>query len=389
MNWVRKVLAGFLTLVLFVALLGTAFSTSSSIAFSHPDKIEAWLNQSDFYGHFVSNAIDQAKKSANSTENQGPVTLSDTAVQQAAQSAFPTQLLQNSVKIFLDANYAWLEGKTAQPSFTIDLTQAKQSFATQVGQYVQDHINSLPVCSAQQLAALGNVNSVDPLNITCRPLQLSAPAEAQLVTQRIQNSDGFLSNPVISANNISPNGGSSGQPYYQKYSELPKLYRLGVMLPWVYAVVALVCTLGIIFLVPRKRWGLRRIGSTLAIAGAILVASKFVADAGLKQAEKHIFSNASVGQLQQALTDFLQRAEHQLVKTDLLFGLGYLLLALIVLVVLLSTRNRVKKPSSKSSQAPLPATDQPQSTPPATDLPPRQKPTGPPLPPPKRPRLIQ
>lgn len=381
MNWVRKVLAGFLTLVLFAALLGTAFSTSGNLAFSHPDKIEAWLNQSDLYGHFVSNAIDQAKKSANSTENQGPVTLSDTAVQQAAQTAFSDQLLQNSVKTFLDANYAWLEGKTAQPSFTINLTQSKQNFAAQVGQYVQAHINSLPVCGAQQLAALGNVNSVDPLNITCRPPQLNAQAEAQLVTQRIQNSSGFLSNPVISANNINPKGASSSQPYYQKYSELPKLYQLGVKLPWIYAAAALLSALAIIFLAPRKRCGLRRIGINLAIAGVILVAFKFVADAVLKQVEKHIFNSSSVGQLQQALTDFLQRAEHQLVKTDMLFGLGYLLLALLILIILLSTRrNRGAKPVPKGRQEPLPVNGQPRSTP--------QTPAGPPTPP-KRPRLVQ
>jgi hypothetical protein len=357
MNWARKGLFHLLSLILFVSLVGTAVSTASNVAFSHPTKIETWLNQSNFYGHFVSNAIDQAKKSAGSTENQGSVTLSDTAVQQAAQSAFSNQLLQQSVKTFLDSNYAWLEGKTAQPSFAIDLTQAKQSFANQVGQYVQAHIAGLPVCTPQQLVELGNVSNVDPLNITCRPAQLSAQAEAALVTQRVQNSGNFLSNPVITANNINPNGGSSSQPYYQKYTQLPKLYQLAVKLPWIYAAVALLSTLAIFFLAARRRLGLRRIGIVLIEAGVVLVLLKFLADAALTQLEKRAFSNANIGQLQQSLTSFLHQAEGQWVKIELWFGIGYLLLAAIILIVIISTRNRRAKPGFTPDQ-PLPLNGQ-------------------------------
>ncbi|HSX45592.1 MAG TPA: hypothetical protein VLG27_01140 [Candidatus Saccharimonadia bacterium] len=388
MNWARRGFVGLLTALLFVTLLSTAFSTSSKIAFSHPDKIESWLNQSNFYGHFVSNAIDQAKKSANSTEEQGSVTLSDTAVQQAAQSAFSQQLLQKSVQTFLDSNYAWLEGKTARPTFTVDLTQAKQSFAQLVGQYVLAHINSLPVCTPQQEAELGNIQNVDPLNITCRPAQLSAQAEAQLVTQRIQTSDNFLSNPVITANNINPNGGAKSQPYYQKYADLPKAYKWGVRLPYIYAAAALLSMLGILLLMPGRRRGLRRIAIVLAEAGLVLVVVRFVLDEIFKQIERHAFNNANIGQLQQSLTSVLHLAKDQLVKIDFYFGIAYLILALVIFIVLVSTRNRQPRAPKLKEAAPEPelAADKPSK--PVTDLPPpRPKVTGPPLPPKKR--LVQ
>lgn len=382
--------------MLLVCLLGTAFSTSSNMALSHPQKIETWLDQSNLYQHFVSNAIDQAKKSAGSSEDQGSVTLSDSAVQQAADSAFTTQIFQQSLNTFLNSNYAWLEGKTAQPNFTIDLTSAKQNFAAQIGQYVQEHISSLPVCTTQQLVEIGSAANIDPLNITCRPPTLDAQAEATLVTQKVENSGGFLSNPVITANNINPKG-SSSQPYYQKFSEAPKLYRLAVKLPWIYAAVALISALGVLFLAPRKRWGLRRVGITLAVAGAVLIISVLLSNTALHQAEKRIFNQSSVGQLQQSLTNFLSQLEHQLVKVDLWFGIGYLGLAAIIFILLASTRRRKHRPETPVK--PIPPGDSeslasrlsntPREAPKSAPEPPRPAPTGPP-PPPKRPtRLIQ
>jgi hypothetical protein len=394
----RKFFAYLLTFVLFASLLAAALSTSAYIALSHPNKIETWLNQSNLYQHFVSETIAEAKKTAGSSEAQGSVTLSDAAVQQAANSAFTISLFQKSLNTFLDSNYAWLQGKSTQPSFTIDLTGAKQDFANQVGQYVQDHIASLPVCSAQQLAEIGSVNDIDPLNITCRPPTLDPKAEAALVTQKIENSSDFLANPVITANNINPKGGSSSNPYYQKYSNAPQVYQAAVKLPWAYGAVAVLCATGVIFLSARKRLGLRRVGYALAAAGIVLVIIRFVSGASLKNLEKHLFNNANIGQLQQALTSFLDRVEQQLVKVDLWFGIGFLLLALLIFLVLRFTRNRQPKPQSPAPPA-TPEDGGPLSERLRHDLPPapgptepRPEPLGPPPPPPapkKKSRLVQ
>jgi len=384
MSWARRFLLYLLSLLLFASLLGTAFSTSSKVAFAHPGKVESWLGQSNLYQHFVSETVTQAKKTAGSTEAQGSVTLGDAAVQQAANSAFTTTLFQRSVDTFVDSNYAWLEGKTATPTFTIDLTGAKQIFASQVGQYVKDHIASLPVCTAQQLVEIGSASNVDPLNITCRPPTLDPQAEASLVSQKIENSGDFLANPVISANNINPNGGSSSQPYYQRFSRAPQIYQMAVKLPWVYAIITLVCALGMVFVARRKRSGLWRIGIVLTLAGLVLVAVRIVADPALHHLEKHVFNNASVGQLQQALTNFLNLAEQQVVKVDLWFAIGFLLLALIIFLALKITHNRA--PKARPPRPPEVNDDGSLANRLKEDLPPQP----PEMPrPPKRPRLIQ
>jgi hypothetical protein len=388
MLWVRKGFIHLLSLVLLASLLGGALAVSADMALTHPAKIEAWLSQSNLYGHFVSNAIGQAQKSVSGSDQPGSVSLNDVAVQQAAQSAFPPQLLQQDVNTFLDSNYAWLQGKTATPNFTIDLTQAKQSFAQQVGKYVQTYSAGLPVCTTAQLIQLQNQN-VDPLSATCRPATVSPAALGIQATQQLSTSGSFLSNPVITASTFHPKDKGQSEPYYQKLSHLPKAYRLAARLPLILGGIGIVSVLGIVFIAPRKRKGLRRVGIVLFVSGLVLVAMKFAADFAFKKAETRVFNNSSVGQLQQSLTDFAHRVESALVKTDLLFGIAFLLLAVIIFGILLKTRHTGNQMKNFGAVPPI---ETPPAAPAHTPSAPETAPTppaGPQPPRPKRPRLIQ
>jgi len=388
MIWVRKGFVHLLSLVLFFALVGGVLAGSISLTFGHPAKMESWLDQSGLYKSFTATAIKQAddltNSSANNQANSAGVSLNDAAVQQAAESAFPASLLQQDVTTVLNSNYAWLEGKTSTPAFSIDLMTAKQSFARQVGQNVQMHLSSLPVCTTAQLAAEEQASTNDPLSLTCRPANLDPLTEGTSVTQQLANNTNFLNKPIITANSISPNTNQS-KPYYQRLSFAPKVYRLATKLPWVLGAVAVLCAVGIIFVAPRKRKGLRRVGIVLMEAGIILVAIKFIADTLVKKLETKIFNQASIGQLQQSLTNFVQHAESQLVKLPFYGGIVFVILAIIIFVVLLSTRHRSTKLQQTAATI-IPKTtaqpDQPQpAAPPSTG--------GNDKPRPKRPRLIQ
>ncbi len=379
---VRKIVVLLLSLVLLVSLLGVAFSTSSDMAFSHPDKLESWLSQSKLYDHFVATVADETQKSASGGSQPGAAPTDNAAITQAIQAAFTPQLLQGYVKTFLNGNYAWLEGKTATPAYTIDLTAAKQSFAENIGKYIETRLASLPVCSSAQLAQLPAGQNTDYLTIACRPPTLSPQAAAAQAVQQLNSGDSLLSNPVVTANSISPKGNNNQghQPYYQKFSAAPKLYRLGLKLPWIFGGLALLSTLGIVFIASRKRKGIKYLGVVLLVAGFILVAVKFMADVAFNQVEKRVFNNATVGQLQQSLTDFLHRVEAQLVKVDFWFGIAFLVLALVLIGILWFTRQ-------KSGAAAKPVDGDGMGTPQAGDTPPFPELKQPPKP--KRPRLIQ
>lgn len=378
---IRKLVVLLLSLVLLVSLLGVAFSTSSNMAFTHPTKLEGWLDQSKFYDHFIAMVADETEKSAGGNNQSGPATPGDTAIRQAAKIAFPPQLLQQDVNTFLNSNYAWLQGKTGRPDFMIDLTAAKQSFATQVGQLVGIRLTGLPVCSNTQLAQLDAGQNIDYLTIACRPPSLAPQTAAVQAAQQINSGGSLLANPVITASSINPKGNNNpGQPYYQRFSAVPKVYRLSLKLPWVLGGLALLSTLGIVFIAPRKRKGLRRVGVVLLEAGIILVAVKFVADTVFNRVEKHIFNSSGAGQLEQSLTDFLHRIEAQLVKVNLWFGIAFLTLALLLFVILWFTRQK-SSASAEAGAAGEPGTPQAGDTPAFPEL--KQPPR------PKRPRLIQ
>lgn len=372
--------------VLFLSLLSLAFSTSAHLTLSHPKKVEKWLSQSGLYGSFVDTAIDQADKTAGDDQSGG-VSLSDTAVKQAAESAFSSQLIQKNVNTFLDSNYAWLQGKSEKPRFTIDLTKAKTNFADKVGRYVTAYLSTLPACTAAQNAQI-DFSTVDPLTLQCRPNGVDPQAEGELVAEQMASNGDFLSNTVITPETFSSQGDTDTTPYYKKYASAPATYQLATKIPWIAGALTIFSAGAVLFLTVRKRKGLKIIGILLAAAGLTLVFTKLVSDQIFRVLERQIFNEGSVGALQKSLTGFLHHLEDQLVKMDFWFGVGYLLLALIILIILVSTRQRGLR-IPKPLQTLTPSDDPSPEATTGRPLPGNQPKPAPKARPPKPRRLIQ
>jgi len=339
MNGARKVLLGLFAVVLLGSLLGTALATSTKYTVYNPKNIEKWLSESKIYDHFVTNAVEQGQKSVGSVQDTDVTSLSDTAVQDAAKSAFSQQLVQTNINKFIESNYAWLEGKTKTPEFSIDLTGAKQSFAEQVGSYTTTHLASLPVCTNAQLA---QIQTIDPLSITCRPSNVDPNAEGAKVTQQIAASDELLANPVLTAQNINPDPASQiTEPYYEKLSQLPRAYQFGQKLPYFFAGLAFLSAIVLVLLTRVRRKGLKAVGIIFAIAGALLIIAKFTSDTAYKQLEDRIFNTSQTGELQRSLTSFVLQIEQASTQIQFIFGIAFLVVALIILIIVRMTRNKV------------------------------------------------
>jgi hypothetical protein len=359
----RKVGVFLLSVILFVSLLGFALSVSAGIAVTHPQKIKSWLNQSNVYGAFVTDAINQAKQSAgdsgsssgSSSDGSGDssdslasssVSLSDAAVQQIARSTFSSKALQSDVDTFVNSNYDWLKGKTNAPNFKIDLTSAKQTFADKVGGYVQTYMAGLPVCTDTQLSEI-NTQNMDPLDLTCRPAGVLPATVGSQVSDNITNSSAFLSNPVITATNLDPKGNTETTPYYQSLSGLPKVYQFGTKIPLIAGIVALASLLGVIFVAKRHRNGLKAAAIVLALASVVLLVVKLLSGQIFSHAQSHLLSGKT-GEVHKALTTFLHYVINQLVKIDLWFGVVYLVAAAVILIALRATRQRAAPAFLKS-----------------------------------------
>lgn len=364
-----------LSVFLFVFLILAAWSAALTITFNKPAKLETWLSQSKLYDHFVATALDQIKKtteqpSSHSTDNGVGLSLSDPGVEQAVKTAVTPDLLQKSVNTFLDANYAWLEGKTVKPEFTIDLTGVKAALAANMGAYAQKRAIGLPKCTNTVQAT----QQTDPLTATCLPPGVTPAAIAQSAEQQIADSQDFLANPVITAetfNQTTQNHQSSqtnNQPYYQQLSSLPAAYRFATKIPLLVTVLALLTAAGVILLAVPRRKGIRKVGTLLMSTGVIILLLIFISSSILHRVENKVFTNDNVGQLQQSLVDFAHRAQSALANVDLWFGVSFIVIGAAIYIVLQFTKPSTPKPTQ----------------PEATEEPPTPQP-----PQPKRPTLIQ
>lgn len=371
MMWLRKGIVHLLAALLLISLLGVADAYSLNHNFSKPDKLESWLAESGVYNKIIPQALNSAQTANSQDGSEGSISLSDPGVSQAATQAFSPATIEQSVNTFLNANYAWLQGKTASPQFAINLSNNKESFAASIGQMVQSHLAGLPACSDSQLVSLQF--PVDPLTVACRPPTLDAKTEAQQVTQAISSGD-FLNKPELTSTNISKN-----QPYYQKLSSLPKFFRLSQKLPVILSTLSLLLVLGIIFIAPTRRRGWRRVGSVLLTAGIILIAITFLANWAVKEIESHVKSKVLNGQLQQPYHDLLQKIESSLVRSDMWFGIFYVTLAVIIFIGLFILHRRSNKPAKNESDIkPVPpgTTFPPTNTEPPAGLMPTPRWTG-------------
>lgn len=349
MNWVRKAFVGFLAVVLFFALLGSAYAYSLHSKLSNPANVEKLLAESKIYDHAVSAALSQAQDDSSKNGGEISVSLKSSVAQQAAQAAFPASLVQSSSNTFIDSNYKWLAGKTAKPDFSIDLTKAKQEFATSVGNYVIDHLKGLSVCTPEQLAQLQI--PVDPLSVTCRPESLDPKTEGDRVANEVANSS-FLSKPVVTADTLGQDQDSGKPPYYQKLSGLPRAYQLGNKLPLILGAVAIISALGIIFIHPTRRKGLRRTGVVLAVSGVVLIVSKLLADKAVNEISDRVLSGSTKDQLHQPLVNFLQNVESQVTQSNMIFGIIFVVLGVAVIAyLLLSGRERKPKQPRQARQS--------------------------------------
>lgn len=338
MNSLRKGTVHVLAVILLVSLLGGAIATSISYNFSQPQKLESWLAESKIYDSVVTTALDKAQLSARKTGNISSVSFKNPEVIQAAQEALPTDFLQKSVNEFLDANYSWLEGKQSTPQFSIDISAQKTAFTKSLVEQVFIKLSSTPVCTPAQLAQLQI--PVDPLAINCRPANLDPKVEATTVAKEVMTGD-FLSKTTYTAQSLSSD--KQSKPYYEKLSSAPKLYRLGLQLPWIFTGLALIIMLGILVAAPTRRRAGRRIGYMFLAAGAILIALKFLSGYAAMQVQARVLNDTFSGDLHQPFDTLLHRIAANVTNLNLYFGVAFVVIALTIFGYLLNTRTKQPK----------------------------------------------
>lgn len=271
--------------MLGLLLLAFVLLISIVTVFGTPKHIEKSFEQSKVYEALLPSALEQASKEG----EMGNIPLGDPAVRAAFTRALPPARLQTYAETMLDGTYAWLQGDTPKPQFTVDLTSAKNDIANAIGVYLQQRLATLPTCS--NLIAV----SADPYTATCVPRGVDTGAIIAEAKQEVLNNSGFLDDTTFTMEDLQ---GREGQT---DYNTAPAVYRSIMQGTWITGLLALVFGVIIIFLATTKRKGLRRVAIIAIVTGTLLILMTWVTYTLLRRVTEELARQNDSLPIQEAL----------------------------------------------------------------------------------------
>jgi hypothetical protein len=352
MQFVRKALLVLVGTALPILLFATAFDFGVLHVVGSPTPVKKILSDSGIYNSVVSSALDQAKKSSTGGSE---VSLTDPSIKKAAEDSFNPQVIQGSTEKVIDGVYDWLDGKTTQPDFNVDLSKVKTTFAQKVGQAAQTKAATLPACTTPPTTA-------DPFAATCLPPGVTPAQVGEQAKNDVLSGQGFLEHPNITASSVKSSGNNQSV-FDDKLKDTPKQYQRFKKTPLILAVLTVLAILAIIFLSVTRRRGLRHVGITMSVVGIFMLLFAW----GLNRVAVHnaipkisMDNKVLQSNVQHLATDLV----HSVDKNYWVFGAIYLglgVLAILIATLLGRSGNNKKpsKPTTPAPEAPAPAASSP------------------------------
>lgn len=261
MSFARRAGLTYLASLFSISLLAFVMLISLWAVLGTSGPLKTALAESGIYQSVVGNILEQSSKE--NTTTPGAIEVNTPEIKQRIQNAFPPGDLQTNVEKMIDGTYAWLQGKTPAPSFSIDFSQNKTALADSLSGYASERLAALPPCSPAT-----NTAGFNALNATCLPPGLDTNTAAQQVKDDIANNKEFLDNPTITADEIK---NDQGQNLTEQLQVLQRLYRSIVWGAIITALLALATAAGVIFWSAERLKGVGRVAKTVLTTGISLL----------------------------------------------------------------------------------------------------------------------
>jgi hypothetical protein len=255
-NILGTLAAAFLPVMLFsFGVLMSAFQMLGS-----PDPLKNALDKSGLYEVAIAEAVQNAGRQT--TGDTGQPIIDNPRVQEVVEQAIPPDFVREKSNTVIDSVYSWLHGDTDRLQFNLDLTEAQTKLADGMAGYTEQHLASLPVCTAADTTA-----ATDPVNATCVPPDFDRAAAAQTVREEILNNGGIISdNGTLSAGDLK---GSDGTPLDQQLRAVPAVYEQVKWGTIITGVLAILCLILVLLFGGGYRVGVKRLGVIALSTGAV------------------------------------------------------------------------------------------------------------------------
>lgn len=330
----RRIVFVICNLLFGVTLLTTIVLAVFNLSFRTPKLIKNSFKDTKAYQRFLPTVLKADSKQLKNIS----IPLEDPQLLAIADRAFPPQLLQQNSEQLVDSTYDWLYGKTAQPHFRIDLSDAKLRFANELSSYVVQRLSKLPICETFSLNSIQNVYTAQ-----CQPRGLPIEVAKQALAAQISNSKDFLPQAVFTENDLPKN--SKGDTIVRRFVYAPLAFRTSYALMWVSAGLTLLLSTGMIFLSPSRRKGWRSLGITALSEGVFVVITALIVRHMLPEITHSLSTQFSVGGAELILNDVALRIASTTVT--LFIRIAVLVIAVGVLIIVAQKILKRKKPFAK------------------------------------------
>lgn len=249
---------------LLFLLIITAYLMVFAQVTTNPDKMKRLLGDSGLYEKMPAVIYDDAVKSESTVSASIP--LKDQEVRQAALEVFNPGFVQQNIETVIDSTYSWLEGKTDQPEFSIDIQDAKNQFATSVSDKLEKRLQALPPCTLSQLRQIENTD--DLFSLQCLPPGSDIASMKSQFSSSVANSDEFLKETKINPDTFKD---ENSQSLFDTSQDIPQTYQFSKKLPYILMVVIAVISTLIVFISTSRREGIIKLIKTFLIAGMFVL----------------------------------------------------------------------------------------------------------------------
>lgn len=309
----------------------TAYLVTKTVG--DPAYVKSLLATSGVYNNFVDSALQTAttQSSPNNADAKAQIEQLTPVVKQA----ITPEVLQSITEQFINGTSNWLNGKSAQPDFVINLAPIRATLIQAGTDSAYNRVVDLPICPR------GVIPVSDPFNATCRPAGQITKADLQPGIEQFVGQLPFFDKNTLTYQTIT--AVKDGQtPTKPLPAEIPVAYKWAKTSPYIIGFLALL-SIGIIVLLKRdhmRAW--KTVGHTFLVTGIVLVISSIIAKLVLGRPLSAFGSGNEAQKL--FVVDIVQPLAKNLgLKLSdyaLYFGVFYVLLAAVCYVFGLQLKRR-------------------------------------------------
>jgi hypothetical protein len=249
-----------LVLCLFFIVYGLVFNQITS----DRNEIKSILTQSNLYEKLPPAIYDS---SAENNNRQTFAPLDDPQVREIALDTFTPAVAQNNIENLIDGTYDWLEGKTNQPEFVLDVKDTKDQFANRVGDYAKEKSTSLPDCSFSQLQKIQNSEEFNIFTANCVPPFISPQVIDQQTASAIKQSDEVLGDGTLKASELE---NARGEPLFKNLDNIPDTFSAVKFTPLILLAFSSLLIFALLKVSKNKTEGLKRVSRWVGLAGVLI-----------------------------------------------------------------------------------------------------------------------